>query len=105
MQNIPIALAKSGMVLAKDVLRLDQSSPVPICGKGTPLTDPLIERLKRMEIQSIIVEGHPVFMEGESTLEEQLEKLDKRFRQVADDPRMMKIKEIYRKQMIRSMEA
>jgi len=102
-QKIPLTSAKPGMVLAKDVMRSDQASPVPICGKGTPLTDPLIERLKRMGIQSIIVEGHPVFMGGESTLEEQLEKLDKRFRQVVDDPLMMKVKEIYRKHIIRSM--
>jgi hypothetical protein len=104
MQNIPLALAKPEMVLARDVMRPESPGSVPICGKGTVLTASLIERLACMGIQSIIVEGHPVCLEGEGTLEEMLQGLDRRFNRVSDDPPMMKIKEMYRRQIIRSME-
>jgi hypothetical protein len=104
MQNIPLILAKPGMVLAKRLANPNNPNGVPICGEGTPLTDPLIERLGGMGVQSVIVEGHPVAVEGEGTLEEMLTQLDKKFRRVEDDLLMMKVKEIYKKRMIRSME-
>jgi hypothetical protein len=103
MQNIPLALAKPGMVLARSVIN-PNSPGVPVCGKGIPLTDSLIERLTQMGIQSVTVEGHPVVVEGESTLEEMLIKLDEKFRRLEGDSLMMKIKEIYKRRLIRSME-
>lgn len=103
MQNIPIKLAKAGMVLAKDVMPPANASGMPICGKETELSDKLIERLEAMGVESVIVEGHPVVIEGEGTLEEMLEKLEKRFCRVNDDPLMVKVKEIYRSMLIRSM--
>ena len=103
MQNIPISLAKSGMVIAREVMRPGQSGSAPVCGKETLLTEPLIERLVEMGIQSVMVEGHPVVFEGEATLEEILAKLDHRFKRVLENSLMMKLKEIYRKQIIQSM--
>jgi len=102
-QNIPISLAAAGMVLAKEIKADDNPARPPICGKGVTLTDSLLSRLTSMGIQSVIVEGHPVRIEGEKTLEETLNILDKRFAKVSDDPLMQKLREIYRKQIIRSM--
>ena len=104
MQNIPLALAKPGMVLAKNVANPNSPGGAPICGTGISLTDSLIDRLVRMGVQSVIVAGHPVVIEGESTLEEMLGKLEKRFKRVAQDSLMMSVKEIFRKPLIRSME-
>ncbi len=103
MQKIPMAQAAAGMVLAQEIKNADDPSGMIICGKGIKLTDSLIARLAQMGVQSVSVEGHPVKVEGEPTLEQMLEALDRRFRRVEDDALMMKIKELYRRQICRSM--
>jgi hypothetical protein len=103
MQKIPISLATAGMVLAKEIKSSDDPASMTICGKGIMLTESLINRLHQMGIQSLTVEGHPVAVEGDASLDEMLASLDKRFRRVANDPLMMKLKELYRKQLLRSM--
>lgn len=96
MQRIPIMLALPGMVLARDICRQDAAGGPPICGKGLALTVSLIERLKRMGVQTITVEGRPVLMEGDKAPEELMKDLDRRFRKVEDDPLTGMLKEIYR---------
>lgn len=96
MQRIPIMLALPGMTLARNICREDGAAGPPICGKGVTLTVSLIERLKRMGVQTITVEGHPVRMEDDKAPEELLEDLDRRFRKAADDPLTGNLKEIYR---------
>lgn len=91
------------MVLAKEIKPDDNPASSPLCGKGVTLSDSLINRLTSMGIQSVFVEGHPIRLEGEKTLEETIEILDKRFAKVSEDPLMQKLREIYRKQTIRSM--
>jgi len=103
MQNIPISLAVPGMILAKEIKNSDDPSSMTICGKEVTLTESLIERLQRMGIQSVTVEGHPVNIEGETTLEQMLSALESRFSRVGGDPLMMRVKEMYRKQILRSM--
>jgi hypothetical protein len=103
MQNIPIALVAPGMVLAKEIKSSEDPASMTICGKGVKLTESLIGRLRQMGIQSVTVEGHPVTMEGETSLDEMLAALDKRFSRVATDPLMMKIKAMYRKHIQLSM--
>jgi hypothetical protein len=103
MQNIPISLAVPGMVLARDVRADDNPASPPICGKGVSLTEGLISRLTQMGVQSLTVEGHPVRLEGEASREEMLAALDRRFVKVQDDPLMMTLKEICRRNLIRSM--
>ncbi len=102
MQTIPITLAVPGMVLAREI-RMDYnpSSP-PVCGKGVLLSPSLISRLTRMGVQSITVEGHSVKLEGEASLVEMLSELDRRFSKVQGDPLMMRVKEIYRRYLMRS---
>jgi len=78
-QNIPLVLALPGMVIAKEVMKPENPEGFPVCGKGTILSDTLIERFKNIGVQSIFVEGHPVKMEGEVSIEDQLAALEKRF--------------------------
>ena len=103
MQKIPITLAAPEMVLAQEIRNSDNPSSMPICGKGVKLTESLIERLKQMGVQSVGVEGRPVKIEGEATLEQMLAALDQRFKRLESDALMMKVKELYRKQILRSM--
>jgi hypothetical protein len=103
MQKIPISLATAGMVLAKEIKNSDDPASMTICGKSVKLTESLIDRLRQMGIQSVTVEGHPVTVEGETSIDEMLAALDKRFCRVASDPLMMKVKELYRKHILRSM--
>jgi hypothetical protein len=103
MQRIPISLAKPGMVLAKDLVRPENPTGPAICGKGMELTESLVERLRNMGIQSITVQGHPIWMEGDKTLEDLLRELDHRFSRVSHDPLTRSLKDIYRKYLISSM--
>lgn len=103
MQTIPIALAEPEMVLARDVRRADNPQGPPICGRGTTLSRSLIERLRNLGITSIMVEGHPVTVEGEKTLDDLLADLDRRFSKVANVPLMARLKEMYRRNIVRSM--
>ncbi len=104
MQRIPIAQSQPGMTIAKDVIRPDNPNGPPLCGKGVELTAPLIMRLQNMGVQSVIVDGHPLWMEGDRTLDELLADLDRRFSKVAGNPRMQVIKDVYRSCIITSME-
>ena len=103
MQKIPLALAETDMVLARDIFRDDNASGPPICGKGITLTEPLIERLKRMGVQTIVVEGHPVRMNGDKNPEDILKALDCRFRKVENDPLTAKLKMVYRQYLLKSL--
>jgi hypothetical protein len=103
MQNIPITLAAPGMVLAQEIRNNNNPSSMLICGKGIKLTESLLNRLQQMGIQSVSVEGRPVRMEGEPTVQEMLASLDMRFSRVNDDALMMKVKALYKKQILRSI--
>lgn len=103
MQKIPFSLAQPGMILAKDVVRGDNPNGPPICGKGVELTESLIERLRNMGIQSITVQGHPVWMDGDKTLPELLDDLDRRFSRSEGNPLNDMLRKVYRETIIRSM--
>lgn len=103
MQKIPISLAEAEMVLGRDVFKNDSPAGIPICGKGTVLTTPLIMRLQNMGVQSIYVEGHPVHQEGDKSLDEQLVDLEKRFAKTVTNRLNMTLLEIYRRHLTASM--
>jgi len=103
MQIIPIALAASGMVVGREVRSSGDATGRVLCGKGVTLTDSLIHRLCQLGIESIPVEGHPVKMEGEESVEDMLRALDNRFCRVEGDPLMMRVKEMCRKRIRKSM--
>ena len=90
MQKIPLKKAKAGMKLAKPV---ENDRGMTLCGAGTELTDETIDRLVRMEVKRITVEGHPIDTgQEQKSLDQLLKELDGRFKKVADDPLMKKIK-------------
>lgn len=89
MQRILIAQAGPGMILAKEILNPDG---MVLCGAGTELSEALIERLTNMDVVDITVEGHPVNIEGEKTLQEELHEIDLRFQRVEDIAPLMYLK-------------
>jgi hypothetical protein len=103
MQKIPLMLAESGMKLARDVFRGDSPIGIPICGKGTELTDSLIARLENLDIQTVHVEGHPVWEEGELSYDDLLCELDNRFCKTLHEPRNVILYDIYKAYLIKSM--
>jgi hypothetical protein len=103
MQKIPLKHAVAGMVLAQDVFRNEVSSGLPVCGKKTVLTAPLITRLENMDIASIYVEGHPIMEEGGRSLDDMLRDLEHRFARVRQDPLMSRLYDIYADCYRRSM--
>lgn len=103
MQYLPLQLAKDGMILAREVARPENPAGAPICGKGVELTSSLIERLKNMDVQHVCVEGHPVWQEGDKTLDVQLAELEHRFRKAGSHPLMSKMKAVFAAQIMKSM--
>src|ERR1035437_6072456 len=101
MQKIPLMLAKSGMVLARDVFRGDSPIGIPICGKDTELTDSLIARFENMDVQSVYVEGHPVWEEGERSFDDLLRDLDSRFSKTLQEPLSVVLHDIYKAYLIK----
>ncbi len=83
MQRIPLKLAAPGMVTARDV---STEEGQVLCGAGVELTQEFIDRLGRMGVASITVEGHPVCLPGEKGLGERIRDLDYRFSRVKKDP-------------------
>jgi hypothetical protein len=104
MQKLPLMLAKPGMVLARDVFRGDAPSGMPVCGKDTVLTDSLIRRLDHMDIQTVSVQGHPVWEEGELSYEDLLRELDLRFAKTIQEPLNALLYDIHKAQLTKSME-
>ena len=90
------------MVLEKPVMRPDKPEGLAVFGKGIKLTAAGIERLKQIGVQAITVEGHPVIIEGEETLEQVLANMAHRFRQVRDNPEMMQLLDLYQTQIKRN---
>lgn len=103
MQKIPLMLAEAGMVLARDVYRNDNPTGIPICGKETVLTNVLITRLDRLDVKTVYVEGHPVWADGDRSLDDMLLDLEKRFEKVRHDSLTSKLFDIYVEYLKRSM--
>ncbi len=80
-QRILLAQAAEGMILAKDVCTPEGRI---LCGKGTELSGPLLDRLKRMEIPAVTVEGHPVGEPVDPATATAA--IERRFSKVAGDP-------------------
>lgn len=103
MQKIPLMLAKAGMILARDIFRGGSPVGFPICGKGTELTDALITRFENMDVQTVYVEGHPVWEEGERSFDDLLHELDGRFVKTLHEPLNALLYDICKASLIKSM--
>lgn len=97
MRRIPIATAETGMVLAKPVLN---QAGLTVLAAGTELDGDLLRRLERMDLEAVYVEG-AAEAEG-SSLAEREAQLERRFRQVLDDPAQRMILEAVRGHLRRS---
>jgi len=87
------------MVLAKEILNPDG---MVLCGAGTALSEALIERLANMEVVDVTVEGHPVIIEGDKTLQEELQEIDLRFQRVEDMVPLMYLKKRIKAKLVAS---
>ncbi len=87
------------MVLARDVVTADGRV---LCGKGTTLNQVIIDRIRKMDIQHITVEGRPLVEEDQKTLEEELLDIERRFSKVQKIPPLMYLKKKMRERAIDS---
>jgi hypothetical protein len=93
MQKIPIDLARSGMKLARPVIK---EGGMTIMAEGMELTDSLIARLQNMKIDRITVQGHPVEMGGAGAgtkYAERMERMNVLFRRYGDDKWMVRVRD------------
>lgn len=103
MQKIPLMHANAGMTLARDVFRGESPIGIPICGKGTELTDSLIARLENLDIQTVYVAGHPIWEEGDRSFDDLLCDLDSRFSKTLHEPLNAMLYDIYKVFLLKSM--
>lgn len=82
MQRLPISYIKPGMRTHEEVV--DSQGRV-LCGKGIELTEEMLKRFQELGVSYITVEGTPVKLPWEKTLEEELELLEERFRDTKND--------------------
>lgn len=99
MQQILTLQAKEGMILAKDVMTAEGRV---LCGKGTELTQTLIERFHKMDIVQITVDGHPITTPGEKSLQEELQEIEARFSEVNKVPPLVYLKKRIMKRLVES---
>ncbi len=88
MQKIPLPLAEPDMVLEKPITR---DNGMILVGEGTVLTEALIDRLNNMKIPSIVVQGHPLNLDGggsSTSFGRRGKRLEHLFRQKGSDPFM-----------------
>lgn len=86
------------MKLVKPVVN---DSGITLIREGTELTRALIDRLKHLGIQKVVVQGRPLKMEGEEdkplpVLEKELEE---RFRPTQSNPLMQQLKQIFLREL------
>lgn len=89
MQKILLEQAADGMVLARDIVTGEGRV---LCGRGTALSTGLLDRLRRMDITTVTVEGHPVVDPQNTPPEQQIAEIEMRFSGVTDIPMLMHIK-------------
>jgi hypothetical protein len=99
LQKILTAQATEGMVLARD---LETAEGRVLCGKGTELTSTLLDRLKKMDISHVTVEGNPVQDPSQKSLQEELQDIDERFSRVEHIPPLMYIKKRIKERAVTS---
>lgn len=91
MQKVPINLAAPGMILAKPVTN---EKGMPLCAEGTELNANLIERMKKMNVQTLVLKGHPVDLgDREKSTDERLQEIKARFAHLEGDPIMDRLRD------------
>ena len=90
MQRLPLSYIRPGMKTFEEVV--DAQGRV-LCGKGVEISETMLQKFHELGVSYITVEGAPVKLPWEKTLEEELELLEKRFSNV-DDEFLLNVKEI-----------
>lgn len=95
MQKIPVKLAEPGMKLAKPVTR---DNGMVVLAEGLELSDGIINKLKSMDVERIVVKGNPVDLgdAGDSSWAQKAERLDYLFRGYSRDKWMFRVKGFFR---------
>lgn len=90
MQRLPLNYIRPGMKTYEEVL--DSSGRV-LCGKGVEITDDMVKRFQELGVSYVTVEGSPIVLPWEKTLEEELKELETRFEGIGDE-NLLQIKEL-----------
>ncbi|MCS7199825.1 MAG: hypothetical protein N2327_02790 [Caldimicrobium sp.] len=90
MQRLPLSFIRPGMRTYEEVL--DSQGRV-LCGKGIEITEEMLKRFQDLGVSYITVEGTPVKLPWEKSLDEELQALEERFKGVEDET-LLQIKEI-----------
>ncbi|MDT8272865.1 MAG: hypothetical protein RRA35_06705 [Desulfomonilia bacterium] len=77
------------MVLSRAVMN---DKGMALCAEGTELNAIILERLKKMNVESLVVKGHPVDIGDEKTLEQKIAETEYRFSRMKGDPIMEDLK-------------
>jgi hypothetical protein len=89
MPKLPLNELKPGLKLLKPVTN---ASGMVLLSEGVELNEELIERLRRMEVESVFVRGAN---RQDRPLEELLSELDARFKKTEQEPHMMTLKRLF----------
>lgn len=96
MQRLPLSYIKPGMKTYEEVV--DSQGRV-LCGKGIEITEEMLKRFQELGVSYITVEGTPVKLPWEKTLDEELELLEERFKDVKNEL-ALQIKEVIRELLL-----
>lgn len=98
MIRLPVDKLSEGQVLAQDVTRADG---VVLMGKGRAISLETIGLLRRLDIESVAVEGDRFTSDEERQefLARQEAALEARFSRVAHDPLQRAIRELFRRRL------
>ena len=97
MRLILLDEAKAGDEVAEPVMN---ERGVVILPKGAKLTQPLIDRMRRMDVTELTVEGSDPNAPPPKTVDELLSELEDRFEGLEDSSLMMSIKRIARQHLL-----
>ncbi len=101
MQRLPLSYIKPGMKTFEEVY--DSNGRV-LCGKGVKLTGEHLQKFQELGVKYITVEGTPVKLPWEKSLEEELQDLEKRFEGINDE-NLIAIKELIRELLLEKHKA
>jgi len=90
MQRLPLSYLRPGMKTYEEVY--DAQGRV-LCGKEVELTEEMLKRFAELGVSYVTVQGRPVELPWEVSLEEELSALEERFRGIEDET-LLQIKEI-----------
>lgn len=92
MQRLPLSYIRPGMKTYEKVI--DANGRV-LCGKGVELTEEHIRKFEEFGVSFITVEGNPIKLPWEKTLEEELKDLEERFKGITDE-NLLEIKRLFK---------